>query len=164
MPDSPPQVRAAAVQAEPVVLEREATVEKACRLIAEAAGEGARLIVFPEAFITTYVSGSVWGKGLADLASPRATGAWERLWRNSVDIPSAATDRLGRAARDAGAVVVMGLHERAEGEGVRMRRRVGPEIAVDHLPVRKSLPPQGDEIPDQPAGYGRLGHGARIDS
>jgi predicted amidohydrolase len=45
-----PTVKVAAVQAEPVVLDRDATVAKASRLIAEAAVNGARLIVFPRAF------------------------------------------------------------------------------------------------------------------
>ncbi len=44
----------AAVQASSVFLDKEATVEKACRLISEAAGEGAQLVVFPEAFIPGY--------------------------------------------------------------------------------------------------------------
>jgi len=45
---------AAAVQAAPVFLERDATVDKACTLIARAAAEGARLIVLPEAFVPAY--------------------------------------------------------------------------------------------------------------
>ncbi|MDA3022291.1 MAG: carbon-nitrogen hydrolase family protein, partial [Actinomycetota bacterium] len=49
-----PQFRAAAVQAAPVYLDTEATVEKACRLIAEAAADGARLVVFPEVFVPGY--------------------------------------------------------------------------------------------------------------
>jgi nitrilase len=117
MSDSLPNVRAAAVQSEPVVLDREATVEKACGLVKEAATQGAGLIVFPEAYITTYVSGAVWGKGLADISSARGKRAWSRLWNNSVDVPSAATDAICGAASDAGAVIVMGLHERGKNEG-----------------------------------------------
>ena len=55
-----PVIRAAAVQAEPVILDLDATVAKACDLIREAAGNGAQLVVFPEMFIPTYVNGSIW--------------------------------------------------------------------------------------------------------
>ena len=50
-------VRVAVVQAAPVLFDREATVEKTCRLTAEAAAQGARLILFPEAFIPAYPRG-----------------------------------------------------------------------------------------------------------
>ena len=112
MDDYFPTVRAAAVQAEPVALNREATTEKACRLIQEAAGNGARLIVFPETFIPTYPDLFAWGKGLAKFDTPRAKQAWARLWRNSVDIPGPATHLLSKAAQNARAFVVMGLNER----------------------------------------------------
>ena len=52
--------KVAAVQATPVFLDREATIDKACGLIATAGSEGARLIVFPEAFIPTYPEW-IWG-------------------------------------------------------------------------------------------------------
>jgi nitrilase len=89
-----PMVRAAAVQGEPIILDLGATVEKACDLIREAAQNGAKLVVFPEMFIPTYIDGSVWGRGLAMFGSKRATSAFLRLWENSVEIGDASTERL----------------------------------------------------------------------
>ena len=114
MDDVLPITRVAAVQAEPVALNRDATTEKACSLIQEAASKGAQLIVFPETFIPTYPDTVAWGKGLADFDTPRAKQAWARLWRNSVEIPSPTTDALSREARRANACVVMGLNERTQ--------------------------------------------------
>ncbi len=107
-----PVVKVAAVQAEPVVLERDATVDKACRLIAEAAAHGARLVVFPELFIPTYINGRVWGRGLSRFGTPAARGAWSRLWQNAVQIPSETTERLAQAAQELRVAIVMGMHER----------------------------------------------------
>ena len=112
MVDILPTIKAAAVQAEPVVLDREATVEKACQLILETAAKGAQLIIFPELFIPTYINAAVWGRGLASFGTANAKRAWSRLWQNSVEIPSHTTDQLSKTARDANAVVAIGLHER----------------------------------------------------
>ncbi|HEX5939732.1 MAG TPA: carbon-nitrogen hydrolase family protein [Dehalococcoidia bacterium] len=99
----------AAVQATPVVLDREATVEKACGLIAEAASRGARLVVFPEAFIPTYPD---WVWALAPGEVGKHAGLYAELLEQAVSVPSPATERLCQAARDAGAYVVMGINER----------------------------------------------------
>ncbi len=101
MPDDFPRFTAAAVQAAPVFLDREGTIDKACRLIEEAAGKGARLVVFPETWVPTY---PFW-----DMQRP---DAWLELHRNSVEVPSPSTDRLGAAARKAGAYVAIGVNER----------------------------------------------------
>jgi nitrilase len=99
-------VKIAAVQAAPVFLDREATVDKACRLIKEAASEGAGLIVFPEAFVPTYPDW-VWR------SKPWSHGdEWYRLlMEHSVVVPSPVTDTIGETARDAGAYVTMGVNE-----------------------------------------------------
>ena len=49
-----PKLKAAAVQASPVYLNMEASVEKACGLISEASKQGAKLVVFPESFLPGY--------------------------------------------------------------------------------------------------------------
>jgi nitrilase len=113
MKDLLPIIRAAAVQAEPIPLDLEATTEKACTLIKEAAEQGARLIVFPETFIPVYPDIWAWGQGLAKFDTLPAKRAWARLWRASVSIPGPVTDRLGQAASEANALVVMGVNERA---------------------------------------------------
>src|SRR5436305_7696406 len=101
--------KVAAVQATPVFLDREATIDKACELIATAGSEGARLIVFPEAFIPSYPEW-VWGipSGEQDLLNE----LYSELLTNAVTIPSDATDRLCEAAKLANAYVVMGMSER----------------------------------------------------
>lgn len=111
MGDAAPRARVAVVQAAPCLFDREATVEKACRLIREAAGNGAQVIVFPEAFIPAYPRGFSFG---VVVGSRKAEGRalFERYWANAVEVPSAATERLGEAARAAGAYVVMGVIER----------------------------------------------------
>jgi nitrilase len=101
--------RIAAVQSAPVFMDREATVGKTCRLIAEAARGGARLVVFPEAFIPTYPDW-VWRippgehRMLADL--------YGELLDQSVKIPDPTTEQICRAAKEAGVYVVVGLNER----------------------------------------------------
>jgi nitrilase len=106
MGSSSTKVLAAAVQASPVFLDREATVEKACGLVEKAAAEGAGLIAFPEAYVPTYPDW-VWR------TTPWADGEWfARLLEESVVVPSPATDRLGEAARTAGAYVCIGVDER----------------------------------------------------
>jgi nitrilase len=103
---------AAAVQAASVFLDRDATVEKACALIAEAAAQGATLIVLPETFVPAYPAW-VWFLPLtrrADIAM-----LYRELVENSVDVPGPVTERIGRAAREAKAWVSIGINERNAG-------------------------------------------------
>jgi nitrilase len=101
--------KVAVAQATPVFLDRDATIARACDLIGEAGRHGARIIAFPEAFVPGYPDW-VWAvpAGENDLLA----GLYARLLEQSVSVPSAATERLGRAARAAGAYVVIGVNER----------------------------------------------------
>lgn len=106
-----PQVKVAVVQAAPILFDRDATVQKACALISEAAAEGAQLILFPEAFIPAYPRGLSFGTVVGS-RSPAGRLTWERYWANAVEVPSLATEQLGAAARQAKAYVAIGIIER----------------------------------------------------
>ena len=109
---------AAAVQAAPVFLDRDATVEKTCELIAQAAGKGAKLIVLPEGFIPAYPA---WVWFLPLTRRPDIAMLYRTLVEQSIDVPGAETERIGRAAREAGAWVVIGVNERnAEASGTTL--------------------------------------------
>jgi nitrilase len=101
---------AACVQAEPAVLDRERTLDRLADRTAEAADAGARLVVFPEAFVPAYPS-SVWARALAGWADPKAKAAFALLARESVEIPGPAVDRLADTAREHGVWLVVGVTE-----------------------------------------------------
>ncbi|MFO1285752.1 MAG: carbon-nitrogen hydrolase family protein [Rubrivivax sp.] len=102
--------RIAVVQHAPAMLDREATLEKAVALVAEAARGGARLVVFPEAFVPGYPAW-VWRlRPGADMGLAERIHA--RLLANAVDLAAGQLAPLQAAAREHGVTVVCGLHER----------------------------------------------------
>ncbi len=104
---------AAAVQAAPVFLNKVETIGKIASLIEEAAGNGASLIVFPEAMIPCY---PYWPKDIGTGEGRKLVlDAYTELYKNSVEIPGADTDKLCEAAKKAGAYVVLGVNERDGG-------------------------------------------------
>jgi nitrilase len=104
------QVTAACVQVEPVVLDREATLERLTELVAEAAGNGATLVVLPEAFIPVYPS-SAWAKALAGWEVDGAKEAFAAIARESITVPGPDADRIGAVAQEHGVVVATGVTE-----------------------------------------------------
>lgn len=100
----------AIIQHAPRVLDREATFDKAVELIADAAAAGAKLIVFPEAFVPGYPAW-VWRL--------RPGGDWglseqihQRLLDNAVDLATDDLAKVRQAAADSKVTVVMGINER----------------------------------------------------
>jgi nitrilase len=134
------KVTAAAVQAAPVFLDRDATVDKACRLVGEAAAGGAGLVVFPETFVPTYPDwvwrSTPWGPG---------PGWFGRLLDQAVVVPSAATEALGEAARRAGVYVSIGVNERDQVGSTLYNTQLylGPDGAL--LGKHRKLMPTGGE-------------------
>jgi len=131
---------AAVAQAAPVFLDREATIDKAGSLIAEAAANGARLLAFPECFIPTYPLW-VWFVRPGDTRALR--DLYGELLENAVEIRSRSVDRLCSAARDAGITVAIGMNERnSEASGATLFNTmlcIGPDGVI--LGKRRKLMP-----------------------
>ena len=104
-------VNVAVVRAAPVVFDRDATIEKTARLAAEASDKGAELILFPEAFVPAYPRGLSFGIVVGS-RTPEGRRTWQRYWENAVEVPSVSTERLGAIAKDAGALLAIGVIER----------------------------------------------------
>ena len=128
-----PKFRAAAVQAAPVYLDLDASIDKAIKLIAEAARNDAKLIAFPETWLPGY-PWFIW------LDSP----AWgmqfvQRYHDNSLVYGTPQAERIAQAAKDHNITVVMGHSEKQggslyiaqwiideNGETVAQRRKLKP--------------------------------------
>lgn len=137
-------IRCAVVQASPVFLDRERTVEKACELVTAAGHRGAEVVVFPEGFVPTH---PVWfhfhpatGREALEMAAD--------LFRNAVVVGGEATGRLGEATREAGCWAVVGLCEkRPHTTGTMWNTSVtlGPDGAIAGV-HRKLTPTVGERL------------------
>jgi len=111
------------VQAAPVFLNRDATVEKVGRLSKEASGNGAQLVAFPEAFVPTYPDW-VWR------TTPWADGEWYARWVDQcVDVPGATTEALAQIASDSQLYLAIPVNERDGGTVYNTILYFGPDGA-----------------------------------
>jgi len=162
--DTYPKFKVAAVQAEPVFLDREATVDKACSLIEEAGRNGAKIIAFPEGFIPGHPDWLYFY--VPDDAMKRF---YPDFFKNSIEVPGPDTERLGRAARKADAYVAIGISERVHGHMGSLYNSIlflDPEGQV--MGVHRKLVPttserlvwgpgDGSTLTVYPTKYGELG-------
>jgi nitrilase len=137
-------VKVACVQAEPVLFDRLATIDKLSSLAAEAAGAGARLALFPEAFIPAYPS-SRWARHLAGWDGGDARAIYARLARESIAIPGPDSDRLGEIARTNGVWLAVGANELERGTIYNALLIYSPEgeLALHH---RKLMPTNHERL------------------
>ena len=158
-----PVVRVAAVQAMPVVLDVDASLEKAVGLLGDAAALGAQLVVFPETFLSLYPS-YAW----AHLPNPDANAFWEQFWGSAVEVPGPAVDRLVAACREHDVLCAIGVNEREKerpGSVYNTLLLVGPDGLLSRH--RKLMPTHherlfhgvgaGDDLGVTETGLGRIG-------
>ena len=140
---SPPFV-VAAVQRSPVFLDREATIDRACESIADAGHQGARLVVFPEAFVPGY---PLWVWSIAAGRTQDLRALYAELLDQAVTVPGPSVARLCEAARSAGVHVAIGINERnAEASGTSLYNAllfIGSDGTV--LGVHRKLVPTAGE-------------------
>lgn len=107
-------IRAAVVQDAPVAFNTLATVNKVAHLIEQAAGQGAQLVVFPEAFIAGYPKGADFGARVG-MRSPEGRQEFQRYWESAIDVPGPVTQTLGELVRSHHLHLVIGVIERDGG-------------------------------------------------
>ncbi len=142
----PDRFKIAAVQASSVFLDRDATIDKACRLIEQAAGAGATLVAFPEAFVSGY---PLWVWYIAAGQTQALRTLYTQLVESAVSIPDPAVRRLAEAAGDCKVTVAIGVNERnAEASDTTLYNTLlylGPDgtILGRH---RKFIPTAGERL------------------
>lgn len=105
------QIKAAVVQAGAIPFDLEASLAKAERLIADAGRQACELVVFPEAYLSAYPKGQDYGVSIG-VRTPEGREEFRRYFDSSVQVPGPVTERLGKAAAQAGLHLVMGVIER----------------------------------------------------
>jgi len=107
-------VTAAVVQAASVAFDLQRTLEKARDLAADAARQGAALVLFPEAYVSGYPRGLDFGAAVGS-RSDAGREDFRRYWESAIEVPGPAVDLLSQTARSNAIHLVMGVIERDGG-------------------------------------------------
>jgi nitrilase len=102
---------AAVVQAAPVGFDVPRTLDKLADLTADAGRRGAKIALFPEAFVSAYPRGLDFGAQVG-MRSAEGRDMFRRYFEASIPVPGPETERIGEAARAAGLHLVVGVIER----------------------------------------------------
>lgn len=135
--------RLALVQAEPVLFDKAACVDKAIKYIEQAAAKGAELIVFPELFIPGYPIGMNFGFSMGK-RSPGGRVDWKRYYDASMAVGDEDFTRLALCAKNAGVYVSIGFSEQDEISGTLYNSNVIFSPDGGHS-VHRKLKPTGSE-------------------
>jgi nitrilase len=135
-------VKVACAQVEPVLFDRAATIERIGEVAAEVAGHGAQLVLFPETFIPVYPSNR-WVRFLAGGQDTKS--AFAKLARESLELPSPDSERIGSIAREHGLWLAVGANELDRGTIYNALLLYGPDgsLALHH---RKLVPTNHERL------------------
>jgi nitrilase len=145
-------IRVAAVQAAPVFLDRDATVEKAIALIDRAAADGAAVVGFPEGFLPGH-------PGWVELLpfDDRALALSRRLFKNAIEVPGRQVDALAGACRRGGIAAVVGVCERLpRTTGTLFNTQVLMDPAGEVVKHQKLVPTIGERLVHAPGRTGSV--------
>ena len=143
MRDIKESCKIAVVQAEPILFDKEASLEKALNLISKAAEQNAELIVFPELFIPGYPIGMTFGFTVGKRTEPGRTD-WKRYSDSSIVVGDSDFNQLSSAAIQAKAYISIGLSERDAISGTLYNSNVIFEPDGSYK-VHRKLKPTGAE-------------------
>ena len=136
------RVRAAVVQAASVGFDRERSLAKLERLVAQAAGEGAQLAVFPEAFISAYPKGLDFGAVVGN-RTDAGRDHFRRYFESAIKVPGPDVERIAAAAREHSIHLAVGVIERDGGTLYCTVLLFGPEAG--YLGKHRKLMPTAAE-------------------
>lgn len=104
-------VKVAVVQSAPILFDKQDSMYLIEKWTKEAAEQGARLVVFPEVFVSGYPRGLHFGTRVGS-RSEAGRADWFRYWESAIEIPGKDTELIGQIAKEAGAYVVIGVVEK----------------------------------------------------
>jgi nitrilase len=104
-------VRVAVIQASASPFDTAGAVDTVCRMTAEASEGGAKLVLFPEAYVGGYPWGLAFGTAIGG-RSDAGRRTWERYWSSAIDVPGAEVETMAEAARAAETYLTVGVIER----------------------------------------------------
>ena len=110
------KVKVAVVQAASVLFDKEKSIKKACQLVEEAGNEGSEIVLLPEAFIPAYPRGFSFGMKIGH-RNEEGRALWKRYWENSINLLGSEVKVLGKAAKEAGVYLCIGVIERDGASG-----------------------------------------------
>jgi nitrilase len=146
MKASEKSVRVAVIQDSSVIMDKSGSMKKVEKLTKKAASEGAKIVLFPEAFIPTYPRGLYFGTKVGSRSDEGKTD-FARYWDNSIAIPGQDIDALGKIAKKNEVYLIIGIveHEAGFNGGTLYCTMIYYDPEGSYLGKHRKLKPTGAE-------------------